>query len=145
MTFMHRALAILLLASPAVAQPTPQPAPARTIDMTVPINDAKGYPLKDPADVTPDDKACDKCAPLTLGHAIAHALNGSYDDERGLGWEQRYGRGALALRVQDQKEATLTAPETAVIERLLGKLWGPSVIVQAIPLLDPNMKPPEVQ
>src|SRR6185437_5220217 len=94
-------LALLLLA-PVIASAEPHQA-----DMTRAIVDPYGHPVLDPSSKPLDDKDCSKCTPLTIGRAIAIALNGTYDDEKTLGWQQRYDRASLAKRIRDEKAAVL--------------------------------------
>ncbi len=120
--------------------------PPRTIDMTTVLVTDRGGPMKDPSDRTEEDKECAKCGFLTVGHAIAAALGGSYEDEKALSFQQRFDRAALAKEIKDNKAATLTAPEIALIEKLIAKAgFFPSAVYQIGPLLDPNIKAGEVQ
>ena len=139
---------LLLIAVPALAQRVPAPTPA-TVDMTTVLLSDEGAPIKDAyerktaeAQADPD---CDKCPPLTLGHAAAHALFTSFRDEDTLSPEQRWARGALAERIKNEKAAELSSEEVSVIKRLIGKLYGPLIIMRAFPLLDPNAKPERVK
>lgn len=114
---------------------------SRQTDMTIVLHSDRGAPIKDPSDVTAEDKECAHCRDLTLGHAVAAALNGAYDDEKGLSFQQRFDRAALANRIKDSKSAELTAAEVALIERLIAKAgFFPSVVYQIAPLIDPNIK-----
>lgn len=136
-------LIFLTVASSALAQ---QPAPSQPVDMTIILRTEKGDPIKDPTDRTDDDKTCEKCRSFTLGRAIATALNGVYEDEKGLTFQQRFDRASLANRIRDSKDATLTASEVALIERLIAKAgFIPLMIYQIAPLIDPNMKAGAVQ
>lgn len=139
-----------LIVSAALAAALPlaalaQVMPARTIDMTTELHDEGGTPAKDVFNQGKDDPLCLHCPSLTLGHAISHALFATLPEERDLSAEQKWARGALAMRIKDDKAATLTADEVAVIKRLLGKLYGPIVVMQTYPILDPNAKAPEVK
>src|SRR5437764_299830 len=133
------ALLALAIATGAAAQGKPH-----TIDMTVVLRNEAGTPAIDEYDFIPTRELprCENCPPLTLGHAIAHALFAQFPDERDLSAEQKWARGALAMRARDAKDAALSAEEVAVVKRLLAKLYGPIVVVQAFPLLDPNATPP---
>ena len=132
-------LAALLCFLPMIALADPRP-----IDMTTPLVDEVGKPMKDPFEASKDDPDCTKCAVLTLGHAVAHAL---FFPEKGetLSGDQKWARGVLAQRVRDAKDAELTSEEITVIKAALAKVFGGIVLVQAYPLLDPNAKPPKVQ
>lgn len=126
---------------PAVFATEPTPA----INMTKPLMDEKGKPLINGFEATPTDPKCDKCPVLTIGSAISHALNGQYDDERGLDGGQKWARSALAERIAGQKDAHLTAKEADTIEKLVERAYGGLVIKQIVPLIDPNKKVPELQ
>ena len=132
-------LAMLIVAAPAMAQTKSQP-----IDMTVVLHDDNGRALKDPMDATPDDPKCAHCRDLTLGRAAAHALFGSYPDERSLSGDDKWARGLLAGRIRDAKKAELSAEEVTLLKKLIAEMYGPVVIVQAFPALDPNALPPKV-
>lgn len=128
----------------AWAQKAPDPVP-NTINMTLLLKDAHGKPIPDVTEATADDKTCEKCDRLTVGAAIANALDATYADERGLTFQQKLQRGFLAKRLRDDAHATLSAPEVALIERLLGEAYPPIVLVQIQPMIDPGMKEPPVQ
>lgn len=112
--------------------------PPRTIDMTTVLTDQKGRPIPDATMATAEDPACGKCGPLTLGAAVATALLTDRKDEPNLSSLDKAKRATLALRVVDNKAATLTAKETADIVRLMN-IWGSIVVVRALPVLDPNL------
>lgn len=124
-------LAALLLALSAAA-----PDGARTIDMTAVIVGTDGKPLLDTTKQMPDDPKCDKCGSLTLGSVVAAALLADRKDEPSITAVEKAKRGVLALRLLDDKAATLTATQIADITRLLS-VWPPLVVARALPLLDP--------
>lgn len=141
---MKRVMFALCLVAMPVSAATPDTL--RTIDMTTVLTTERGVPMKDPSDRAEEDKDCVKCGSLTMGHAIAAALNGSYEDEKSLGFQQRFDRAALGNKIKDNRAAQLTAPEVALIERLIAKAgFFPSVVYQIAPLLDPNIRAGEVQ
>jgi hypothetical protein len=115
------------------------------IDMTTVILDEKDKPIKDVIDKDPADTNCVKCLDLTVGHAIAHALFFVAADESGVTAEQKWSWAVLAERVRDDKAATLTAPQAALIEKRLGKLYGGLVMLRVMPMIEPNRKPPEIE
>jgi hypothetical protein len=132
----HIIFAVPLLASAALAAFAAEPA--RSIDMTTILLDQKGKPIPDATQLTPDDPACAKCGPLTLGSAIATALLTERKDEPNVSSLDKARRAALALRLIDDKAATLTAKQTADIVRLMN-LWGGIVVVRVLPILDPAL------
>lgn len=137
-------LALMLLLAP-IAAIAADPVTPRSIDMTVIINDETGKPLKDASQLTKDDPDCSKCAALTLGHAAAHALFAIFPDEQNLDGMQRWGRGVLAEKIKDNPAAELTTEDVTVIKRLIGRFYNGVVLLQAYPVLDPNMTPPKLQ
>src|SRR5580698_10714579 len=112
-------LAMLIIAAPASAQTKSQP-----IDMTVTLHDDNGHALKDPMDATPDDPKCTHCRDLTLGRAAAHALFGSYPDERNLSGDEKWARGLLAERMKDAPKAELSAEEVTLLKKLIAEMYG---------------------
>lgn len=128
-------LAATLIAAPALALGADPP---RTVDMTTVLLDQKGKPIPDATMATPEDPKCDKCSPLTLGAAVATALLTDRKDEQFLSSIDKAKRATLALRLLDNKAATLTAKETADIVRLMN-IWGGIVVVRSLPILDPNL------
>lgn len=130
-----------MLFAPLIAFATDAP---REIDLTVVLANYRGESIKDTTTAEPDDKDCSRCSPLTLGHAAAYALSTPFSDEA-VTPEQKFARGALAMRVMNATTARLTAEEISVIKRCIGKAYPPMVIVRAFPLLDPNATAPTVQ
>ena len=127
------------------------PTPPYTADMTKQILDQNGQTVPDLTDRASDDKDCNaqqraKCPPLTVGSLVSLALNGAYEDERGIGFQVRFDRATLARRIKDDKAAVLDSTETAAIEKLLGKAGlNGSLLYQVIVVIDPNAKPGKVQ
>lgn len=116
----------------------------RTIDMTVPMHEEDGSVSKHLEHATKDDTKCEKCEPITLGFVIAHALNLQFQDEQNLPGEQKWARSLLGERIKDDKAAVLSAPETALIERVVEKAYPGYYIRQIIPLIDPNHPIPKI-
>jgi hypothetical protein len=114
-------------------------------DMTKPILDNKGQPIKDAFEATPNDPTCKMCPILTIGAAISHALSANFADEASLSGDQKWARSLLGNRLRDETDAHLTAKEVAVIEKVVGKAFGGQIIAQIVPLIDPNHKEPEVE
>lgn len=123
----------------------------RTIDMTTIITDMHGRAIPDGSQaipligvdgkpvIGPDAKPetdCSKCGPLTLGTVVASALFTDRKDEPYLPSLDKGKRGALALRIVDDKAVVLTATQVAEIIRLLG-IWSPLIVARALPLIDP--------
>lgn len=114
-------------------------ADANKIDMTTVLKLDDGQPIKDPSRRTEDDKECAKCADLTIGHAIAIALN---KPEPNLTVDQLYTRGALINRIRNNPDATISAEDATLIEHCLATVgFFPAVVVQIVSVIDPNFKP----
>jgi hypothetical protein len=148
-------LIFLLCIGTSIAQePVKDPAPidqgkhrvmgAYTINMTQVLVDENGRPIKDEYMQEPDDPQCLKCRPLTLGAAVAHALFAALPSEKDVSGEQKFSRGTLALRIENDPTAKLTASEVTVIKDLVGKLYSSIIITRVFPLIDPNAGPPPV-
>jgi len=132
-------LALLLLPSIALAQSHPA-------DMTKIITNPQGAVVPDPTAMAADSKDCSKCPPLTVGGAVAIALNGTYEDEKSLGWQQRYDRAVLAKKLRDDPAAVVDGTELGVIERLMGKAgFSGWLLMEVIDDIDPNAKSGKVQ
>jgi hypothetical protein len=118
---------------------------AAEIDFSHVLMNEDGEPWRDPFAQKKDDPDCAKCPVLTLGMAAAHALVNQYPEEHDLDPLQKWARGNLAMELRRGKKETLSAEEIAVIKRLIGKVYGPDVIMQAYPILDPDEKPPTIK
>ena len=120
------------------------------IDMTAPLSDWDGKPMKDALQATIEDQTCTKCDDLTLGMAVTHAMLMVLRDDTGIDGAQRWQWQEIVRRVHKDKAAQLTAKEQAVIGDRLLKVYanlpnGAVVIGAAMPLIDPNRKPPELK
>lgn len=114
-----------------------------TIDMTAVLLDVDDRPIVDQAGIQRiEDMA--GAPPLTLGRAVMHALFSAPPEERDVLPEEKWARAALAMQIRDDPAAELTAEQIAKIKRLLGRLYGGLIIMRAFPLLDPNVKVPEL-
>ena len=153
MRFLTATAIVAMLASTAASAQT---APVHTIDMTTPLHDADGAPLKDPSnnkathlvDGKPvlDDPTCDKCPVMTVGDLIVRALynvNDSDDPHAKQDGEKLWQRGILAAKLKGDKAAVLTTDQVKEIKELIAKGFpSPLLISQIFPLLNPNDKPP---
>lgn len=115
-----------------------------TVNMTQILVDENNQPIKDQFMQGADDPQCLKCKPLTLGAAIAHALFAAMPSEKDVTGEQKFARGMLALRIENDPAAKLTASEVTVIKDLVGKLYGGILVTRIYPVLDPNAGPPPI-
>lgn len=129
-------------------------SPAFAVDLGMTFKDQDGKTLI-PDTLSSEPKA--KCGEreggpcLTLGSAIFHALLQPFPDEvqpapgtPALSGEDKFKRGALAMKIMDQKQYNFTAPELEVVKKVLGKMYSALIIVQAYRAIDPTMKDPEL-
>ncbi len=96
-------LASLLIAAPAAWGQTKEKPTPLVIDMTAPIHDQNGKPAQTCSQTAPDGKSCIKMETMTLGRAAAAALFAPLSGERNLTGEQKWARGALATRIENDK------------------------------------------
>jgi len=114
--------------------------PAAAADFTQPVMSESGIPYIEcsKADVA-DAGKCLSYGDLTLGHMIANALNAP---AAGLKPEEIVGRGLLALKVRDAKDAELDDKERDLVKAALfaavEKLsYKPVAVVQVLKVIDP--------
>lgn len=119
-------------------------AQERSVDMTTVLTDQDGAPIKDEFE-RKGASDCSKCPDLTLGAASAHALFFVSQDEKDVSPEQKWAWSAWAMEIRKNKSVKLTAPESDLLYKRLGKLYGGIVLMRAMPLIDPNRKPPEIK
>ena len=120
----------------------------KAIDMTKALLDEHGKPARDFAEATKDDPQCESCPVLTIGVAIARALNMINLNDRedvALTGDQKWAMSELAARIRNAKEARLTVKEAEVIERRIGKAYTGPTIRQLMPVIDPNKKVPALE
>lgn len=86
-----------------------------------------------------DQPIKDGDAIVTLGKVARNALIATYPDERGEG-DEKLKRFLLAAKCSGPG-VTLTAEETALAKKLVGKAYGPLVVGRAWALLDPPSVP----
>lgn len=137
MRLLNATLAISLLSVTVQAQ-------ERTVDMTTVLMDQDGQPIKDEFE-RKGASDCSLCPNLTLGMAAAHALFYISQDEKDVTPEQKWSYAVFAESIRKNKAAKLSAPESDLLYKRLGKLYGGIVLMRAMPLIDPNRKPPEIK
>lgn len=93
---------------------------------------------KTPAERDAARKEMDKLkVPLTLGLVCRHALSANFQDEQGVAAEKKFERGMLAYKIAKGEIQALSAEEITLIKPLIGKFYGPVVVLRAFMLLDP--------
>lgn len=76
---------------------------------------------------------------LTLGEAIYAALMINYPDEKDVTGEEKFKRGDLAQRIRTNNDYQLNpGEELALVKKLVGKLYGTSLVYAIYPLIDAN-------
>ena len=111
--------AMLVLSSPVFAA-----------DFSAKMTDLEGKPIEDGS---PEKGA------FTLGQAAIRALTSPYPDEQNLAAEEKFKRAELAERIYKNPNLTLTAEETALVKKLIGKAYAPIIVLRAWPMLDPAL------
>lgn len=91
-----------------------------------------------------DAKVCKTSEPLTLGRAISIALLASFPDDQSLTGDLKWARGELGMRIRGSNAVALDSEEISAVKKYVGKFYGPAVIAQVFPLIDPNAKPPKL-
>ena len=109
--------------------------PALAIDFTRPLTQIDGKPFK-----TADGK---DDASVTLGTIALGSLLQTYPDEdRTITPEEKFKRGKLAMKISDaiekKQDLPLQSEDVALLKKLIGKNGTPLVVVQTMPMLDPN-------
>lgn len=101
-----------------------------TIDFTSILTDLDHKPLLDGDGKDPNNI-------LTLGKISSRALCGQYPDEQTLPGDEKFKRGLLAMKIEKESKAVLTAEEISKIKLVIGKGYGALIVADAYPLLDP--------
>lgn len=85
---------------------------------------------EEPEDIIFDGK------PLTAQRAILVSLISNYPEERAIDGKEKAARALLAMRVAKEREPELKAKEISKIMDLVGKAWGPEIVLPVYELLD---------
>jgi len=110
------------------------------IDTTAQLESLVGEPLERAK------QACSQCGattegePITVRSTIIDALMAPYPGEPAEGTE-KFIRYLVAKRIIEEDEAGLTLEEAAMVKRLVGSAYGPLIVGQLWPLLDPEDVP----
>lgn len=137
----HFVLAVavaLSVASAALAEPA---RPGVGIDLTAPILDEAGQPMRDCVQATADGKGCAKTEIVTVRRALTHALFTMTEQDRQASPDDRWKRGALGLRLEHETAYTPTVDEARVLKDCIGRLYPPLLVARLFSLLDPAAKP----
>lgn len=129
---MKTAYAILavLFTSPAFAVDEP-----RKIDFTQVVKNLDGNLLNECVENKPDNSACARLVPMTIGRIAAGALT---QPDKGVPLPDIVLRGRLAERIIDAKEAVLTSDEVTTIKNSVAKMsLNYIIILRIIEAIDP--------
>jgi len=74
----------------------------------------------------------------TLRNAATDALTALYRDEPNLDAKKKFERGALALKIHNNDEPSLSVNEVALVKELIGKRFDPLIILRTWEILDPS-------
>jgi hypothetical protein len=116
--------------------------PALALDFTTPLTQLGGKPFETDG----------KSGPITLGSISETALLTVFPDEQDAAQKagpaaideyarEKVRRYALAVKLHDKSDVTLSADEIALLKRLIGKGYPPVVAGQAWMMLDPAGMP----
>lgn len=132
-----RFLAIALLSLTSFAA---YGADQREIDFTTPLVGVSGDIIKNCAETDKDDpKKCTRFEDLTLGDVSTVALETPSEDERNLEPKKKFERDVIARKIWKNASASLEIEDITLIKERIGKVYGPSIVGAAWPLLDPKL------
>ena len=116
--------------------------PASAADFSAKILDMNGKAVIDDTACPADTTGKRPCAiEVTLADVSVRALMAVAQDEATLAGEEKFKRFSLAMRIKDGGKIDLSAEDTAMLKKLIGKLYAPLVVGRAFPLLDPAEVP----
>lgn len=109
-------------------------SPAWAVDFSQKIVSADGVPVCTieikPTEVCPSDKH------FTLALAARNALYSQFEDEKSLSGEDKYRRAQIAHEIGKGGEVKLKAEDVALLKKLIGKAYGPLLVLQAWNMLE---------
>lgn len=117
----------------------PPVTPAREIDFTQVLKGPTGEDLTNCVKVDPVSKECMQKEPVTLGDASTIALEAMTDEDRNIDGKVKLDRDILARKVYKNAHAVLSPDDVALIKQRIGKVFGPTQVGAAWPLLDPTL------
>ena len=116
--------------------------PASAADFSAKILDMNNKPVIDDTACPADAAGKRPCmSEVTLADVSVRALMAVAQDEATLAGEEKFKRFSLAMRIKDGGKIDLSAEDTAMLKKLIGKLYAPLVVGRAFPLLDPAEVP----
>lgn len=77
-------------------------------------------------------------SPLTLRKVASRSLFMSYEDEKNIKGEEKFKRGMLGLKIEEEPEPALKQEELTLLKSLIGKFSPPLIVAQAWREIDPN-------
>lgn len=82
------------------------------------------------------EETCPAGRYATLGFLARNALGATYQDERDVTGDEKYHRGEIAKSIRDGG-VDLNSTDLALIKKLIGKAYTPTIVRQAWDLIDP--------
>lgn len=110
-------------------------SPAMAIDWSAPVLSPDGKPI---ADCEVDHPDCGKIA--TLGKIASTALFMQFPDEQSITGEEKFRRGALAMRIMDDKDYPLQAEDILRVKTAVAKGYSPLIVLRVWTAIDPSGK-----
>lgn len=109
-------------------------SPAWAIDFSQKIRSLEGVPVC-AVEIKPTEE-CPADKHFTLALAARNALFSQFEDEKNLSGEDKYKRAALATTIGNGGEVKLKAEDVALLKKLIGKAYGPLLVLQAWNMLE---------
>ena len=123
--------------APRVTEPPPAPV-VRGIDFTQVLKGPTGDDLTNCIEADAAGK-CLKKESVTLGDAATVALEATIDEDRNIDPKIKFERDQLARKIYKNAHAALSPEDVATIKQRIGKVFGPTQVGAAWPLLDPTL------
>jgi len=73
----------------------------------------------------------------TLRNACTDALTSLFRDEPNLDGTKKFERAVLATKIHGEDEPNLSAEDVVLLKVIIGKRFGPMIILRAYRILDP--------
>ena len=102
------------------------------IDFSAPILDLGGKPVKH------QDGANDVAKDMVLKDVAVPALTMPYKDEDNLAADDKVARAVIAQEIYRGGIVDVSVEDVALIKKLIGKAYGPLVVMRAYEILDPK-------
>lgn len=95
-------------------------------DFSAPVGDGMGGTLKDGKEEA------------TLGKVAARALFAPTQEK--ISGEEKFRRGILGTKLFNGGDIELSAEDIALVKKAIGEAFGPQIVAETWPMLDPSIK-----